>query len=107
MACLYSYFVISRSEPAVRPHFCDRPHALLSGVECMKRRPLVSAVALFFVMVSVSFAAAPPQHESFLSNGVKIHYVTAGEGEPVILIHGFCANAQNNWVLPGVFAKLA
>jgi pimeloyl-ACP methyl ester carboxylesterase len=73
----------------------------------MKRRPLVSAVALFFVMVSVSFAAAPPQHDSFLSNGVKIHYVTAGEGEPVILIHGFCANAQNNWILPGVFAKLA
>lgn len=72
----------------------------------MKRRPLVTAVALFFLMASVSFAAAP-QSESFLSNGVKIHYITAGEGEPVVLIHGFCANIQNNWVLPGVFAKLA
>jgi pimeloyl-ACP methyl ester carboxylesterase len=72
----------------------------------MKRRPLVPAVALLFVMASVSYAAAP-QSDSFISNGVKIHYVTAGEGEPVVLIHGFCASIQNNWVLPGVFAKLA
>jgi pimeloyl-ACP methyl ester carboxylesterase len=85
--------------------------ALLCGVEYMKRRPLVTAVACFFLMApflaaSASFAAAPT-NESFLSNGVKIHYVTAGEGEPVVLIHGFCANVQNNWILPGIFAKLA
>jgi pimeloyl-ACP methyl ester carboxylesterase len=72
----------------------------------MKRRLLGSAMALLLLMASVSYAAVP-QSDSFLSNGVKIHYVTAGEGEPVVLIHGFCANTQNNWVLPGVFAKLA
>ncbi len=72
----------------------------------MKRRLLGPAVALLLLMSSVSYAAAP-QNDYFLSNGVKIHYITAGEGEPVVLIHGFCANLQNNWVLPGVFAKLA
>jgi pimeloyl-ACP methyl ester carboxylesterase len=72
----------------------------------MKRRPLIGACALLFLMASMSYAAAP-QSDSFLSNGVKIHYVTAGEGEPVVLIHGFCASIQANWVLTGVFPKLA
>lgn len=44
---------------------------------------------------------------SFDSNGVKIQYVTAGEGEPVILIHGFTASAMMNWQQPGVFDALA
>src|SRR5438132_5614676 len=30
----------------------------------------------------------------FLSNGVKMHYVTAGTGEPVVLIHGWSSSAQ-------------
>jgi pimeloyl-ACP methyl ester carboxylesterase len=72
----------------------------------MKRRALIPAVALLFLMASVSYAAAP-QSDSFLSNGVKIHYISAGEGEPVVLIHGFCASIQANWVLTGVFPKLA
>lgn len=29
----------------------------------------------------------------FESNGVKIHYVTAGEGEPVVLIHGWLGDS--------------
>lgn len=44
---------------------------------------------------------------SFDSNGVKIQYVTAGEGEPVILVHGFTASAMMNWQQPGVFDALA
>jgi pimeloyl-ACP methyl ester carboxylesterase len=73
----------------------------------MKQRSLVQSVAFLFLMASVSLAATPPQHAAFLSNGVKIHYMSAGEGEPVILIHGFCANSYNNWVLPGIFDKLS
>lgn len=71
----------------------------------MKRRSLVLSLAVVFL--SASLCAAAPQHGAFLSNGVKIHYITEGEGEPVLLIHGFCASAMANWILPGVFEDLA
>ncbi|HWG44625.1 MAG TPA: alpha/beta hydrolase [Gemmataceae bacterium] len=44
---------------------------------------------------------------SFDSNGVKIHYVVEGKGEPVLLIHGFAVNAQWQWGLPGIIKALA
>jgi pimeloyl-ACP methyl ester carboxylesterase len=44
---------------------------------------------------------------SFDSDGVKLVYVEAGEGEPVILIHGFTASAAMNWISPGIFDELA
>jgi pimeloyl-ACP methyl ester carboxylesterase len=38
---------------------------------------------------------------SFISDGVKIDYVDEGEGEPILLIHGFASNATVNWGNPG------
>jgi pimeloyl-ACP methyl ester carboxylesterase len=49
----------------------------------------------------------PAQDKYFDSNGVKIRYVERGKGEPVLLIHGFGASADLNWVLPGVVEGLA
>jgi pimeloyl-ACP methyl ester carboxylesterase len=43
----------------------------------------------------------------FDSNGVKIHYLVEGEGEPVLLIHGFSVNIQFQWVVPGILKALA
>ena len=34
----------------------------------------------------------------FDSDGVSIAYFEEGEGDPVLLIHGFASNAQINWV---------
>ncbi|MFX0034005.1 MAG: alpha/beta fold hydrolase [Candidatus Hermodarchaeota archaeon] len=31
------------------------------------------------------------------SNGLKIYYETEGEGPPLILIHGFASNLEQNW----------
>lgn len=45
--------------------------------------------------------------KTFDSDGVKIHYTVEGEGEPVLLIHGFRANANMNWRAPGVTKMLA
>ena len=73
----------------------------------MRQRVLRQVFVCLFLIGSVSVALAAPQHDSFLSNGVKIHYVTAGTGEPVVLIHGFAANAYANWIMPGVFDKLS
>ncbi|MFP6585057.1 MAG: alpha/beta hydrolase [Candidatus Hydrogenedentota bacterium] len=41
------------------------------------------------------------------SEGTQIYYQSAGEGEAVILIHGFTASAAQNWVAPGIFKNLA
>jgi pimeloyl-ACP methyl ester carboxylesterase len=38
---------------------------------------------------------------SFRNGDVEIAYVDAGEGEPVVLVHGFASNKETNWVNPG------
>jgi pimeloyl-ACP methyl ester carboxylesterase len=43
---------------------------------------------------------------SFDSNGVKIHYQDQGSGDPVVLVHGFAANAEHNWGLTGWYKTL-
>jgi len=44
---------------------------------------------------------------SFSSGGVKIAYVEAGAGPPVVLVHGLYSSAQMNWFMPGIFQTLA
>jgi pimeloyl-ACP methyl ester carboxylesterase len=39
--------------------------------------------------------------QSFESDGVRIAYSDEGEGEPVLLIHGFASNVATNWIGPG------
>lgn len=38
---------------------------------------------------------------TFLSDDITIAYETAGEGEPILLIHGFASNGRVNWVETG------
>jgi pimeloyl-ACP methyl ester carboxylesterase len=38
--------------------------------------------------------------QSFDSDGVRIAYMDEGEGEPILLIHGFASNIVANWVDP-------
>jgi pimeloyl-ACP methyl ester carboxylesterase len=35
--------------------------------------------------------------QSFDSDGVRIAYIDEGEGEPILLIHGFASNIATNW----------
>ena len=42
----------------------------------------------------------------FDSDGVRIHYAVAGDGEPVLLIHGFASNARVNWGSTGWITAL-
>jgi pimeloyl-ACP methyl ester carboxylesterase len=39
--------------------------------------------------------------QKFNSDGVEIAFVDEGEGEPVLLIHGFASNIRVNWVSTG------
>ena len=48
----------------------------------------------FGLLLAFVFVVAPAAHaqdagQFFDSNGVRIHYVDQGEGEPVVLVHGF------------------
>ena len=43
----------------------------------------------------------------FDSSGVNIHYLVAGDGEPVILLHGFIFSIDPAWVEGGFFAELS
>ena len=52
-------------------------------------------------------AADLPKTQTFDAEGVKIAYFVEGEGEPVILIHGWLSAAGINWVLPGTSGALA
>jgi pimeloyl-ACP methyl ester carboxylesterase len=50
-------------------------------------------------MVRAMFPTIPMR--AFDSDGVEIAYFDEGEGEPILLIHGFASNAQVNWVYTG------
>ena len=42
-----------------------------------------------------------------VSDGTRLHYVEAGEGPPVILLHGARGSAIGNWFSNGIAPKLA
>jgi pimeloyl-ACP methyl ester carboxylesterase len=47
------------------------------------------------------------ESKSFNSNGVRIHYVDEGAGEPVVLVHGYTNYVERNWIETGVLPNLA
>jgi pimeloyl-ACP methyl ester carboxylesterase len=52
-------------------------------------------------------AQQTPADQFFDSQGVKIRYIEAGQGDPVVLIHGFSSSVDTGWRQPSVFDKLA
>jgi pimeloyl-ACP methyl ester carboxylesterase len=71
-------------------------------------RKLVRAVwfaGLFVAVVApVAASAQAPQSRFATINGVKLHYLIAGKGDPIVLLHGY-AETSHMW-LP-LIAKLA
>src|SRR5210317_1374389 len=43
---------------------------------------------------------------SFISQGFKIAFDDEGEGDPIILLHGFAADKGSNWRLTGWYRVL-
>lgn len=58
-------------------------------------------------LVAFSIAAPEPKSHTFDAGGVKLHYLEAGQGEAVILVHGLNASANLNWKAPGIIDELA
>jgi pimeloyl-ACP methyl ester carboxylesterase len=44
--------------------------------------------------------------QRFRHDNVEIAFLDEGEGEPIVLVHGFASNAAVNWVHPGWFTFL-
>lgn len=42
----------------------------------------------------------------FTHNGVEIAFFDQGEGEPIVLVHGFASTKEVNWIVPGWVATL-
>jgi pimeloyl-ACP methyl ester carboxylesterase len=72
----------------------------------MKIRHISFLLALLIASTGLALADAPEEH-FFDSDGVKIRYIVSGEGEPVLLIHGYTASAETNWgsVIPALSKK--
>jgi len=42
----------------------------------------------------------------FTHDGVEIAFFDRGEGEPIVLVHGFASTKEVNWIMPGWVATL-
>lgn len=67
---------------------------------------MTTLLLLALLLPAAAAAQSPLQDRFFDSDGVRIRYVDAGAGEPVLLIHGFSANLDVNWVGTGIVAAL-
>ena len=69
----------------------------------MKRLILVTLPVL---LLALTVHAENGEGQYFDSDGAKIYYTVQGEGEPVVLIHGFTANQDVQWRNPGIIDAL-
>jgi pimeloyl-ACP methyl ester carboxylesterase len=68
----------------------------------------VAAPVLRWIALALLWAgAALAQDRFFDSGGVRIRYVDAGKGSPVVLVHGFTGTIERSWVNTGVLPDLA
>lgn len=61
------------------------------------------------VVAGCLFASPPASgadHE-FDSDGVRLRYVVAGEGAPVVLLHGITRNVEKDWIETGLLEALS
>lgn len=78
----------------------------MKKIKAVKSLCLILSAGL--ALASAAWAAVEGVHGTFTaSDGVKIHYLEAGKGSPVVLIHGYTGTAEGNWFSNGVAEALA
>lgn len=61
----------------------------------------------FLFLLSFSLTTFFSNADTFDSDGVEIFYTVQGDGEPVVLIHGFTASAMSNFGVVGITSGLS
>jgi len=69
----------------------------------IKRKVLPIAITIFAFCTTLLYC----EDLFFDSEGAKIRYTIEGQGEPVLLIHGFLLNLESNWAIPGTIKELS
>lgn len=69
----------------------------------MRVRNFAWLTLLCSTLSSAAFAADAHQ---FDSDGINIRYFSGGQGEALILLHGFSGSAEGAWIRPGTFDAL-
>jgi pimeloyl-ACP methyl ester carboxylesterase len=64
---------------------------------------------LFIFIPLLAFAEGDPWKHHFvkMSDGANLHYVTMGQGTPIILLHGAGGSGEGNWMRNGIGPALA
>ena len=71
-------------------------------------RTLLTATLVALVAFSGAWAQSDASTHSFTaSDGVEIHYLVEGRGDPVVLLHGITGTAASNWGAAGIIGRLA
>ena len=73
----------------------------------MNRKNITILVTLGLMLIAKSLLADSPQEQFFNSDGTRLAYFVAGEGSPVVLLHGFSRSTQKAWIATGIFDQLA
>ncbi|MBI1321295.1 MAG: alpha/beta fold hydrolase [Candidatus Hydrogenedens sp.] len=76
-----------------------------------KRRTYIALAVFLLVGYSAQgnlsgYLGYEDEGEYFFADGVKLHYLDEGAGEPVILLHGYGMNMEITWRQPGAFDAL-
>jgi pimeloyl-ACP methyl ester carboxylesterase len=77
---------------------CGSGRALLAGQE--------PGFANTHVATTFLKRKAEPAMSSFQNGAVEIAYIDEGEGEPIVLVHGFASSKSVNWVYPTWVSEL-
>ena len=72
----------------------------------MSPKKQLVVLAFLGLFVTSLYAVDTREDHFFDSNGVQIRYTVQGMGDPIILVHGFTANADANWRVNGVIGRL-
>jgi pimeloyl-ACP methyl ester carboxylesterase len=75
----------------------------LNAEEADNETPCRNCAALVCLASTPVFAADDGKYAEF--DGVKIHYIDRGKGEPIVLLHGG-TSSLDSWVRTGVVANL-
>ncbi len=97
--------------PVLKPLSSTSFQTVLVGHQPAQRVSLRLAVIIVLLCLGACgtrvVAEERPVDQFFDSKGVKIRYQIQGQGEPLILLHGFTASIEGQWEAPGIRARLA